>query len=197
MAQNEYEEYLISLQKEMHSFGDVLFYEKEKAVRLDRWHDFDWLIMKERVEGRKFGCRGIGKLREVCLSKITEYENHPWFGKDPEYFDGIYREKSDTQKWMYHQENYARVLKENYVKVNWIEFPNPPIDAYGPYAVHEVRRRFVDNKHWLNIIKTHHHDVLCVKNGVVGKVGLLVLGNTSSGSHIWEGSFSRTLTLGN
>ncbi len=136
--QTDFDRYQEELRKKAWRIEDIPFYEKGKAPDSSKVGKIEWLELKDRIFGRKFGRNGIGKLREVALTKITEQETlktHPFFKQDPVYFigTGVYgMEHPDIEKWQKQQEDYAKMLQENGVKVNWIEFPEPFMGPFGP-----------------------------------------------------------------
>ncbi len=117
---------------------DMPFYEKGKPTDVLKLNTLDFLDVKDKIYGRKFGKNGIGKLKEVALTKITEresYVNHPYYKQDTAYFErtglgGV--EHPDIGKYQGQQENYAKVLEENGVKVYWIDFPENLMGPFGP-----------------------------------------------------------------
>ena len=129
------------MRKKAWRIEDIPFYEKGKAANISKLEKLDFLDTKEKVYGRKFGRNGIGKLREVALTKITEQElflNHPFFKQDPEYFarTGMGgKEHPDIQKWQRQQTDFANILQKNGIKVHWIEHPEPLIGPFGPTLV--------------------------------------------------------------
>lgn len=112
-----------------------------KPLDITELNNLDYLAIKEKIYGRKFGKNGIGKLKEVALTKITEresYVNHPYFKQDPDFFiktglGGV--EHPDIEKWQRQQENYVNVLQENGVTVHWIDFPENLTGPFGPVIV--------------------------------------------------------------
>lgn len=131
----EYDEWTAELQAREWTLQDVPFYEKGKAPDIGQWHEMDYLDVYPQIYGRKFGSNGIGKLREVGLTRITEYERPPLWDQDPEWFAGTGVASAgdiDIKEMQWQQENYAGILEENGVKVHWIDFPNPPMSAFGP-----------------------------------------------------------------
>lgn len=141
-AKNDFDRYQEELQEKVRrgelTINDMPFYEGGKATDVLKLNQLEYLDVKDRIYGRKFGKNGIGKLKEVALTKITEresYENHPYFKVDPDYFikTGIGgTEHPDIEKYQKQQENYARVLQENGVKVHWIDFPENLMGPFGP-----------------------------------------------------------------
>ena len=100
----------------------------------ETWHKIDYLDVYSRVWGREIRGNGIGKLREVALTKITSNEYNPIFEEDPAFFHK-WEESYDTLDVKLMQEQsamYQDVLEANGVTVHRIEFPDPPVGAFGP-----------------------------------------------------------------
>ena len=137
----DFDRYQEELRKKDWRIEEVPFYEKGKGPEISKFATLDFLDTKEKIYGRKFGRNGIGKLKEVALPKITEqelYTTHPYWNQDREYFilSGVGgTEHPDLSKWQKQQENFAKILQENGVKVNWIEHPEPFMGPYGPLRV--------------------------------------------------------------
>jgi len=101
-------------------------------------HDIDYLDEIEKIWGRKWGDQGIGQLKEVALVMATDHENHEIFldKRNQEYFMMTYGE-ADLPALRGQQEDYARTLEEEGVKVRFMEYEDP-WGAYGP-----LRKMFV------------------------------------------------------
>lgn len=100
----------------------------------ETWHNIDYLDVYSRVWGREIRGNGIGKLREVALTEITSNEYNPIFEEDPAFFHK-WEEPYDTLDVKLMQEQsamYQDVLEANGVIVHRIEFPDPPVGAFGP-----------------------------------------------------------------
>ncbi len=138
MEETDFDSYQKELRQREWKLEEIPYYEKGKRPDITKIHDLDWLDIKKKVYGRDFGQNGIGKLKEVALVKITQDEvftDHPLYNKDPEFFlqTGLGDvDRPDTEKWAEQQENYAKILKENGVKVRWIEFPPEFLSFFGP-----------------------------------------------------------------
>ncbi|HZW58284.1 MAG TPA: arginine deiminase family protein [Nitrososphaerales archaeon] len=133
--ESEFDRHYKELQKRKWSLNDVPGYEKGKPFDIYKWQQMDYLDLYPKFFGRECGQNGIGKLREVALTKITSNEVNPLKDEDPEFWKYtayFHEDPTNVPRWIEEQENYARVLKENGVKVHWIEFPDPPVSAFGP-----------------------------------------------------------------
>lgn len=123
---------------------EIPFYEKGLPHRTDIWHRVDFLDEYDLTWEKKWGASGIGKLREVALCRPTEAENFLFEDEkptDPEYFGrkGIV----DLENWQKEHDLFAQCLRDNGVKVNYINYPQPPVGAHGVtrsmYAAREIQ----------------------------------------------------------
>jgi N-dimethylarginine dimethylaminohydrolase len=98
------------------------------------WGQVDYLDVYPKVWGRECGKNGIGKLREVVLTEITEYEKFAWYDQDPAYFPRMSRAYAtlDTSRMRDQSLAYQAALEDHGVVVHRIEMPDPPVSAYGP-----------------------------------------------------------------
>jgi N-dimethylarginine dimethylaminohydrolase len=141
----QFDEYQQYLRDREWSWDDVaLFYEgrgtEQSIVPL---HALDHLDVYERTYGRRIGANGIGRLREVALSRITDADDRVFdealpYVHAPELMEahGIGRRGlgrlADIDACRSQQETYAQVLEDAGVTVRWIEWPEEPVGAYGP-----------------------------------------------------------------
>ena len=109
-------------------------YVKGKAPSVDVWHRLDHLEVYPRVWGRECGKNGIGRLREVVLTEITEAEKFPYHDMDPEYFPKMADayDSIDIPKMADQSLAYEQALESQGVVVHRVRFPQPPVSAYGP-----------------------------------------------------------------
>ena len=109
-------------------------YVKGKAPSVDVWHRLDHLEVYPRVWGRECGKNGIGRLREVVLTEITEAEKFPYHDLDPEYFPKMADayDSIDIPKMADQSLAYEQALESQGVTVHRVRFPQPPVSAYGP-----------------------------------------------------------------
>lgn len=134
-GQTEYDAWLEQLRAREWTMHDVPFYREGVGPNVADWHNLDYLDFYDKVYGRRIGSNGIGKLKEVALTRIEKWERATLFDQDPAWFAGAGISKMgavDVGKMRAQQEHYAGVLEENGVKVHWIEYPNPPVSAFGP-----------------------------------------------------------------
>jgi len=134
-----FDEYQRQLFERRWSWDDIPFYEGKGAKQsIAPLHDLDYLDVYERVHGRKIGCNGIGPLREVALTRITEAENQVYDPRYPYAADQRFLEAHglgripDIDVCRRQQEDYAAVLEGEGVTVHWIDWGDAPMGAYGP-----------------------------------------------------------------
>ena len=109
-------------------------YVKGQRPTTDVWHNIDHLEIYPKVWGRECGKNGIGKLREVVLTEITESEKFAYQDLDPAYFPQMADAYSsiDIPKMIDQSLAYEASLEANGVTVHRVEFPQPPVSAFGP-----------------------------------------------------------------
>lgn len=106
-------------------------------------HKLDYLDVYERTYGRTIGANGIGRLREVALSRITQAEDAiysdelPYAGAEG-LLDahgagrrGLGR-LGDVGECAEQQQAYADLLRHEGVTVHEIDWGPEPVSAYGP-----------------------------------------------------------------
>ena len=140
-----FDEYQQHLRTKQWTWDDVVpFYEgrgtEQSIVPL---HELDHLDVYERTYGSRFGAHGIGRLREVALSRITDAENRIYderlpYAAAPGLLEahgvgsrGLGRIK-DVSLCREQQKAYAGVLEREEVTVHWLDWGEEPISAYGP-----------------------------------------------------------------
>jgi N-dimethylarginine dimethylaminohydrolase len=110
-------------------------YKPGEPPSIDTWHNTDYLDIYPKVWGRECGKNGIGKLREVVLTEITEYEKFAYYDLDPAYFPRMgahaYGE-IDIAKMRDQSLQYQAAMESAGVTVHRIRFPEPHVSAYGP-----------------------------------------------------------------
>ncbi len=109
-------------------------YVKGKAPSIDVWHHLDHLEVYPQIWGRECGKNGIGRLREVALTEITESEKFEYQHLDPEYFPRMADEYDsiDIPKMIDQSLAYEQALESCGVVVHRVAFPDPPVSAFGP-----------------------------------------------------------------
>jgi N-dimethylarginine dimethylaminohydrolase len=100
---------------------------------LHNWmlHEIDFYDEVEKIWGKKWGAEGIGKLREVLVSRPTENETREEYAKEWQYYYSSSKGNANLAKLQEQFDTYYNALKENGVRVNYIEPPIPAIGAYG------------------------------------------------------------------
>jgi N-dimethylarginine dimethylaminohydrolase len=134
-----YDDYQRRLHERSWSWADIPFYGGRGAPQsIAPLHELDYLDVYERVYGRRIGANGIGKLREVALTRITDAENQVYderfpYAQDPAFLEahGLGR-IPDVDRCRRQQEDYAAILQGEGVTVHWIDWGDAPMGAYGP-----------------------------------------------------------------
>ncbi|HEY2636204.1 MAG TPA: hypothetical protein VGI54_02355, partial [Solirubrobacteraceae bacterium] len=134
-----YDDFQRALHDRRWTWDDIPFYEGRGAKQsIAPLHDLDYLDVYQRVYGRPMGANGIGKLREVALTTITEAENQVYDERYPYAADPAFLEAHglgripDVDACRRQQEDYAAVLEREGVTVHWIDWGEAPMGAYGP-----------------------------------------------------------------
>ena len=123
-----------ALEADIFSLSEMPGYVKGQGPSIDTWHNLDYLDIYPKIYGREFGANGIGKLREVALTVITRSERFALYDQDPFYFPqmGLKHEDLDIEKMKDQSLQYQLNLEEAGVIVHRIEYPQPPVGAFGP-----------------------------------------------------------------
>jgi N-dimethylarginine dimethylaminohydrolase len=100
---------------------------------LHNWllHDTDFYDEVEQVWGRRWGAEGIGPLREVLVSRPTENETRDEYAAEWQYYYSSASGNADLGRLQAQFDEYYQVLRDNGVRVNYVEAPVPAIGAYG------------------------------------------------------------------
>ncbi len=100
---------------------------------LHNWmlHETDFYDEVEQIWGRRWGAEGIGKLREVLVSRPTENETRPEYAQEWQYYYSSAAGNADLGRLQAQFDEYYQVLADHGVRVNYIEPPLPAIGAYG------------------------------------------------------------------
>jgi N-dimethylarginine dimethylaminohydrolase len=104
-----------------------------RGEALSNWllHETDFYEEVEPIWGRRWGAEGIGKLREVLVSRPTENETRAEYAKEWQYYYSSAAGNADLGRLQEQFDAYYEVLRDNGVRVNYIEPPVPAIGAYG------------------------------------------------------------------
>ena len=105
----------------------------ESGKPLHNWilHEIDFYDEVDKIWGKKWGAEGIGKLREVLVSRPTENETRNEYAKEWQYYYSSSIGIADLSRLQEQFDEYYDVLKQNGVRVNYVEPPIPSIGAYG------------------------------------------------------------------
>lgn len=105
----------------------------ESGRPLKNWllHATDFYEEVEAIWGRRWGAEGIGRLREVVVSRPTENEVRPEYAREWQYYYSSAAGTADLGRLRYEFDQYYALLEEQGVRVNYIEPPVPAIGAYG------------------------------------------------------------------
>jgi N-dimethylarginine dimethylaminohydrolase len=105
----------------------------DEGQPLHNWmlHDTDFYDEVEQIWGRRWGAEGIGKLREVLVSRPTENETRDEYAREWQYYYSTASGNADLGRLQAQFDEYYDVLERNGVRVNYIDPPVPAIGAYG------------------------------------------------------------------
>jgi len=105
----------------------------EPGAPLHNWmlHETDFYDEVERIWGRRWGAEGIGKLREVLVSRPTANETREEYAQEWQYYYSTAGGNADLGRLQAQFDEYYQVLLDHGVRVNYIE---PPVPAIGPYG---------------------------------------------------------------
>lgn len=100
---------------------------------LHNWklHETDFYDEVEAIWGRRWGAEGIGRLREVLVSRPTENETRPEYAREWQYYYSTAAGNADLGRLQAQFDEYFQVLADHGVRVNRVEPPVPAIGAYG------------------------------------------------------------------
>jgi N-dimethylarginine dimethylaminohydrolase len=107
------------------------WFEEGKPLRNYMLHETDFYDEVEQIWGRPWGAEGIGKLREVLVSRPTENEIRPEYAKEWQYYYSSAAGNADLGKLQAQFDEYYDVLRANGVRVHMVEAPVPAIGEYG------------------------------------------------------------------
>ncbi len=107
------------------------WFEPGKPLRNWMLHETDFYDEVEQIWGRRWGAEGIGRLREVLVSRPTENETRPEYAREWQYYYSSRAGNADLGRLQAQFDEYYDVLRRNGVRVHEIEAPVPAIGAYG------------------------------------------------------------------
>lgn len=135
--ESQYEKHLEALGRRQWSLEDVPFYHAGQAPDFGDYEHLDYFETYQKIWGRKCGENGIGRLREVAITKITEAEDAIYDEKYPFHEDMAWLNShgilpGDFHKMQEQQHEYGELLEQNGVKVHLIDWGEAPMSAFGP-----------------------------------------------------------------
>jgi N-dimethylarginine dimethylaminohydrolase len=135
--ESQYEQHLQALRERDWTLADIPFYEPGQPADFTRLGRMDYQEIYPKVWGRQCGENGIGRLREVAISMITEAELAPYderypFHEDLEWLESHGLQRADIGKMQEEQAQYAELLAGAGVTVHWIDWGEAPMSAFGP-----------------------------------------------------------------
>jgi N-dimethylarginine dimethylaminohydrolase len=110
---------------------EVPWFETGKPLRNYMLHETDFYDEVEEIWGRRWGAEGIGRLREVLVSRPTANETRPEYAKEWQYYYSSAAGVADLGKLQAQFDEYYDVLRSHGVRVNYVEAPVPAIGTYG------------------------------------------------------------------
>lgn len=116
---------------EMKVLRELPWFEPGKPTKNWMLHEIDFYDEVDKIWGQKWGAEGIGKLREVLVSRPTENETREEYAREWQYYYSSSRGNADLKVLQKQFDDYYQVLKQNGVRVNYIEAPVPAIGQYG------------------------------------------------------------------
>ena len=116
---------------EQQVLGELPWFDAGQPLHNWMLHETDFYDEVEQIWGRRWGAEGIGKLREVLVSRPTENETRPEYAQQWQYYYSSAAGNADLGRLQAQFDEYYQVLADNGVRVNYIEPPLPAIGAYG------------------------------------------------------------------
>jgi N-dimethylarginine dimethylaminohydrolase len=116
---------------EMAVLETLPWFEPGRPLRNWVLHESDFYDEVEQIWGRRWGAEGIGTLREVLVSRPTENETRDEYAREWQYYYSSAAGTADLGKLRDQFDRYYELLRDNGVRVNYIEPPVPAIGAYG------------------------------------------------------------------
>src|SRR5919204_4776511 len=113
---SRYEEQLERLREKQWTLEEVPFYEPGRPTDFTAYESLDYLDVYPKVWGRECGENGIGRLREVAISLITEAEVAAYDERYPFHEDLVWLEshglqRADISAMQEEQAAYAELLE--------------------------------------------------------------------------------------
>jgi N-dimethylarginine dimethylaminohydrolase len=111
--------------------SELPWFEPGKPLRNWMLHETDFADEVEQIWGKPWGAEGIGRLREVIVSRPTENETRDEYAKEWQYYYSSSAGNADLGRLQAQFDEYYATLEANGVRVNYIEAPVPAIGPYG------------------------------------------------------------------
>jgi hypothetical protein len=102
------------------------WFESGKPLRNWMLHETDFYDEVEQIWGRRWDAGGIGTLREVLVSRPTENETREEYANEWQYYYSSSAGTADLGKLRHQYDCYYELLRENGVRVNYVEPAQPP-----------------------------------------------------------------------
>ena len=103
------------------------WFEHGKPLRNWMLHETDFYDEVEQIWGRRWGAEGVGTLREVLVSRPTENETRDEYAQEWQYYYSSAAGNADLGRLRYQFDEYYELLRDNGVRVNYLEAPVPAI----------------------------------------------------------------------
>lgn len=116
---------------EMKLLRTLPWFEPGKPTHNWMLHQTDFYDEVDKIWGRKWGAEGIGKLREVLVSRPTANETRDEYAREWQYYYSSSHGNADLGRLQGQFDEYYDLLKQNGVRVNYVEPPVPAIGTYG------------------------------------------------------------------
>lgn len=134
---SQYEHHLEALKERDRRLEDVPFYRPGEPTDPGALGGMDYQDIYPELWGRRCGENGIGRLREVAISLITDaelaaYDERYPFHEDREWLESHGLQRADIPKMQEEQAQYAGALEGQGVRVHWIDWGEAPMSAFGP-----------------------------------------------------------------
>ena len=116
---------------ELKNLKTLPWFEAGKPLKNWMLHETDFYDEVEKIWGRRWGAEGLGKLREVLVSRPTLNETRKEYSKEWQYYYSSATGNANLTKLQDQFDEYYGILKQNGVRVNYVEPPVPSVGAYG------------------------------------------------------------------
>lgn len=116
---------------EMKVLRSLPWFESGKPTKNWMLHEIGFYDEVDKIWGTKWGAEGIGRLREVLVSRPTENEIRDEYSKEWQYYYSSAQGNANLERLQKQFDEYYRILNQNGVRVNYIEAPVPAIGVYG------------------------------------------------------------------